>query len=170
MLRTRFLTLSVGSMLAIASTGYAEEAYIGCGTTELLHSNTSIRFIGADPAQAAAGDRRILHWFLEDLSGLYVGTFDVVTTVLGGTSEMGHYVRVDGSLDLPNGNIFVATSTSLRDATDTLSSGNAQEVIDWAVVGGTGDFANASGVVSITVPDQGASHLENRPMTLTIRC
>lgn len=167
---TRCLALSVGAMLAIASNGYAGESHVGCGITELLHSNTSIRFVGANPAEAEVGDRRILHWFLEDLSGLYVGSFDVVTTVLGGTSEMGHYVRVDGSINLPNGSIFVATSTSLSDATDTMSSGNAQEVIDWAVIGGTGEFSNSSGVVSIEVPDEGANHLENRPMKLTLNC
>ncbi len=162
--------LTVGMVLATTSIAQAEEAHIGCGTTELLHSNTSIRFVGANPAEAQVGDRRVLHWFVEDLSGLYVGSFDVVTTVLGGTSEMGHYVRVDGAFNLPNGNIFVATSTTLGDAADTLSSGNAHEVIDWAVIGGTGDFSNASGVVAIEVPEHGENHLENRAMTLTLNC
>ncbi|MEX0278261.1 MAG: hypothetical protein AB3N19_12140 [Ruegeria sp.] len=168
--RGRQFALTFSAALALASAGNAEEALIGCGTTDLLHSNTSIKFVGANPLEAEVGDRRILHWYLEDLTGLYVGSFDVVTTVMGGTSDMGHYVRVDGSFTLPNGNIFVATTTTLNDATDTMSSGNAQEVIDWAVIGGTGDFSEASGVVSIVVPEKGVNHLENRPITLSITC
>ncbi len=148
----------------------ADELNVSCGVTELLHTNTSIKFVGADPTYAEIGDRRILHWFLEDRDGFYVGEFDVVTTVLGGTADMGHYVRVDGSINLPNGSLFVATSTLLNDASNTLNSGNPKEVIDWAIVGGTGDFSEARGVLSIVVPEEGSQHLENRPMTLNIAC
>ncbi|MDP5220930.1 hypothetical protein Q5Y75_27470 [Ruegeria sp. 2205SS24-7] len=156
--------------LPIGATAQTDEALVGCGQTELLHSNTSIRFVGANPAKADVGDRRILHWYLEDLSGLYVGAFDVVTTVLGGSEDMGHYVRVDGSFTFLNGDIFVATTTSLANAAYTHSSGDAQQVIDWAVTGGTGDFANAGGIVSISVPEEHEPHLDNRPLSLDIRC
>lgn len=166
----RNTAIAVSVVVAMSSQVVGEEPRIGCGVTELLHTNTSIKFVGADPTNAAVGDRRILHWFLEDLSGFYVGEFNVVTTVLGGNADMGHYVRVDGAVNLPNGNLFVTTSTMLNDASNTSNSGNPKEVIDWAIVGGTGDFSEASGMLSIVVPEEGSQHLEDRPLTLRITC
>lgn len=168
--KMRNTAIAASVMFAMSFPVGAEEPHVDCGVTELLHTNTSIRFVGADPTNADVGDRRILHWFLEDLGGFYIGEFDVVTTVLGGTADMGHYVRVDGSINLPNGSLFVATSTLLNDASNTLNSGNPKEVIDWAIVGGTGDFAEARGMLSVVVPEERSQHLENRPMTLNIAC
>ncbi|MDP5220415.1 hypothetical protein Q5Y75_24830 [Ruegeria sp. 2205SS24-7] len=159
-----------GLALPIGAAAQTDESFVGCGQTELRFSNTLIEFVGVNPASAGVGDRRISHWYLEDLGGLYVGAFDVITTVLGGHQDMGHYVRVDGSLAFPNGDIFVATTTSIADAADTYRSGEAQQVYDWAVTGGTGDFANASGMVSVTVPEKHQAHLDNRPIKLDVRC
>lgn len=159
-----------GLALPIGAAAQADETLVGCGQTELLHSNTSITFVGADPQNAEAGDRRILYWSLSDLDGRFVGTFDVVSTILGGSAEFGHYVQADGVITAPNGELFVTEVIYLGDATDTGRSGEDQQVIELIVTGGTGEFSGASGTVSITVPESQDDHLRDRPISLDIRC
>ncbi|WP_372572611.1 hypothetical protein [Ruegeria jejuensis] len=166
----RHWIFAVGLVLPLGAAAQTDEALVGCGQTELLHSNTSIKFLGADPQNAEAGDRRILYWSLSDLDGRFVGTFDVVSTVLGGSAEFGHYVQADGVIAAPSGELFVTEVVYLGDATDTGRSGEDQQIIELIVTGGTGDFSGASGTVSITVPESQSDHLRDRPMLLDIRC
>ncbi|MEX0350263.1 MAG: hypothetical protein AB3N15_12645 [Paracoccaceae bacterium] len=161
---------TIGLVMPLGAAAQSDEVFIGCGQTELLHSNTSITFDGADPKTAEVGDRRILYWSLSDLDGHFVGTFDVVSTVLGGSPEFGHYVQADGNIIVPNGEIFVNEVVYLGDAADTGRSGEDQQVIELIVTGGTGQFSGASGTVSITVPEYQDDHLRDRPMSLDIRC
>ncbi|MDP5216894.1 hypothetical protein Q5Y75_06665 [Ruegeria sp. 2205SS24-7] len=161
---------AIGIALSLNSAAQASEAYVGCGQTELLHSNTSIKFVGAKETEDEVGDRRELYWHLKSLDGDFAGTFDVISTIIGGDTKTGHDVRVDGLLRLPNGNIFLLGRTSLEDATDTERSGNAAQQVDLTVTGGTEEFADASGGVTITVPESDKNHLENRPMTINLSC
>lgn len=146
------------------------ESLIGCGQTDLLHSNLSIRFAGEDPNSAEAGDRRILYWMLKDLDGEIVGSFDVLSTVMGRTDETGDIVHAEGLLTLGNGEIFIDGVVPLQDASDTSRSGKDEQIFELKISGGTGEFLNSSGTVSITVPKQEEEHLQNRPITLRIEC
>lgn len=143
---------------------------LGCGQTDLLHSNLSIRFLGNDPNAAEIGDRRILYWTLKDLDGEIVGSFDVLSTVLGRTADLGDIVHAEGLLTLDTGDIFIDGIVPLGDATDTDRSGTDDEVIELRISGGTGEFSNSTGRVLITVPNEADDHLQNRPISLQLDC
>ena len=157
-------------LLPLSLAAQAQDAGPACGPMQLFQNQVSIEFIGGDPEQPQPGDRRILHWFLTDQSGDEVGTFHVVTTILGDAGTMGDLVTADGTLVFPNGEMFVAVTTSLEDAGDTGRSGRAPQVFRWAVLGGTDEFANAQGVLTTTVPTDEEGHLDQRPLDFDISC
>ena len=158
------------SFVLLSSQSFAQEATLSCGNWQILQSNASIEFIGEDATNAKAGDRRILNWRLSDLDGTQLGTFHVVTTVLGSIDGIGDFVTADGSMVFPNGEVFVAITATLQDAADTERSGHAPQIFDWAILGGTGDFANAKGTLKIEVPNDNRSHLQNRPFIVEMSC
>lgn len=143
---------------------------LGCGQTDLLHSNLSIRFLGNNPNDAEIGDRRILYWTLKDLDGEIIGSFDVLSTVLGRTTDLGDVVHAEGLLTLDTGDIFIDGIVPLGDATDTSRSGPDDELIELRISGGTGEFFNSTGRVLISVPNEADEHLRNRPITLQVDC
>lgn len=143
---------------------------LGCGQTDFLHSNLSIRFLGNDPNDAETGDRRILYWTLEDLDGQIVGSFDVLSTVLGRIANLGDVVHAEGLLTLETGDIFINGVVPLGDASNTSRSGKADEIIELRISGGTGEFLNSTGRVLISVPSEADDHLQKRPITLQLDC
>lgn len=144
----------------------AEEA-LSCGAFTLEQHGAEVHFIGEESTRVVPGDRRVLRWELLHPSESKAGIFNVVTTVLGPT-EGGDAVLATGALVFKNGSLFVEGQGVLADPSDTTKS-NATEV-QWAITGGVGTFANATGVITATPPSVGEIALDHWTLEVAANC
>ena len=140
---------------------------VGCHDQAFLMDNEFVAFVGKIPAVAEPGDRRILRWRVYEDAGEKVGDFHVLTTILS-QSKAGDWVRADGSIAFSNGTIHATVLTVLRDPSDTTKSSST--IDDYVVVGGSGEFANAKGIIRLTPPHQSHSRLNGWLMELKLDC
>lgn len=138
-----------------------------CTDHDLLMTNEGITFLGDEPGDAKIGDRRVLNWRVHASSGRELGRFHVITTVLG-ARDGGHLITAVGSVDFPNGEIHATVNAWLPDASDEDQSSGAP--VDWAITGGTGDFAHASGTLLTGPPSKDRSSLSDWVFELRMRC
>ena len=130
-------------------------------------SSENILFLGEEIESAKPGDRRILDWRVHDAEGNDLGSFHVVTTVLRDSAD-GHLITAAGSVVLNNGEIHASTTAELPDASSETRS--SAEPVDWAIVGGTGDFAHAYGTLVTGPPQDAADSLDDWSMEFAMAC
>ncbi|MEM8571935.1 MAG: hypothetical protein AAGG56_13665 [Pseudomonadota bacterium] len=138
-----------------------------CTDQDLLMTNESITFLGDVAEGARVGDRRVLNWRIHAPDGSDLGNFHVVTTVLG-ADEGGHTITAVGSADFLNGEIHAAVTALLPNASDEDQSSSAP--VDWAITGGTGDFAHAAGTLLTGPPADDNLSLNDWVFELRMRC
>ncbi|MEM9107282.1 MAG: hypothetical protein AAGC96_16645 [Pseudomonadota bacterium] len=138
-----------------------------CEDQALFMSNENILFLGDATEGAKPGDRRILDWRVHDAEGNALGSFHVITTVLG-EAEDGHLITAVGSVIFPNGEIHATITTELPDASSSTRS-SAQNV-DWAIVGGTDAFAHAFGTLVTGPPADATRSLDDWSFDITMEC
>ncbi|MEM7444883.1 MAG: hypothetical protein AAF414_16290 [Pseudomonadota bacterium] len=133
---------------------------------ELFLSAQSIEFLGDEIEGAQAGDRRILVNRLHDEEGNDLGESHIVTTVVAETSDGSHLLTATGTVIFPTGRIYVASSGDIPDAADeTIAVGG-----HWAIVGGTEEFAHATGWITSAPPEHEPSSLGDWTVTVDIEC
>lgn len=138
-----------------------------CEDALMFMSSESILFLGDEIEGAKPGDRRILDWRVHDAEGNDLGSFHVITTVLSDTTD-GHLITAVGSVLLDNGEIHATITAELPDASSEARS--SAEPVDWAIVGGTGEFAHAYGTLVTGPPPDAADSLDDWPMVFTMAC
>lgn len=143
------------------------ETPLACGDHDLLKTNEGITFLGDADQGAQIGDRRVLNWRLHEAGGPDLGRFHVVTTVLGADAA-GHVITAIGSADLANGEIHAMVNAVLPDASDEDQSSGAP--VEWAIIGGTGDFAHATGTLRTGPPAHDSDSLADWVFELRMRC
>lgn len=104
---------------------------------------------------------------LHDAEGVDLGRFHFVGTVLDITED-GDLVSGIGTVAFATDDIFTRITTELPNAA-TASASVPQEV-DMAIVGGTGAFASASGLVTIAPPGNHALDLNDWAVNIEVDC
>lgn len=155
-----------GSAFFAANASAQESSAPGCREMHLLQAIEDITYVDTGAEGPDAGDRRILRWTVTNLDGRRIGTFYVVTTVLE-IAETGDIARADGHVVFANGDLKVSVINTIADAANTNRSNEAP--IEWAIEGGTGAFAGATGVL-VNGPAGEPEDLSNWTLDIYVRC
>ncbi|MEM7463630.1 MAG: hypothetical protein AAF362_13240 [Pseudomonadota bacterium] len=161
------MTLILLGMIQLTWTSAPAAAGQTCENMSLLMSNEKILFLGDKLKGAQPGDRRILNWRVHDSDGSKLGAFHVVTTVLSDT-ENGHFITSTGSLVVDTGEVHAIITTELPDASSEAQS--STDAVNWAIVGGTGEFAHATGTLITAPPQHSAKSLDDWALDVAVAC
>ncbi|WP_421725304.1 hypothetical protein [Bauldia sp.] len=161
----------IGAMVSFMASGNAAAQDIdgpACTDLALFQKLEELIYVDHGPEGVHPGDRRILRWAVHDAEDNRIGVFHVITTVLQSVEGRGDAVTASGTIVFPNGDVVASITTDLPDASDTERS--TLGPVDWAIVGGTGDFASATGTLITSPPEDGDYNLQDWTLDITMSC
>lgn len=128
-----------------------------CGSFALQYTNDSRTFVDHGPEGKSPGDQRVAKGTLTDRSGNNVGSLYAVTTLLPGPGPEGQDLTLGNLIhEFPNGTI---SSVGLVPFAAADESRPPDKPTAYAVTGGTGAFARATGQVTGATLDDGTREL-----------
>lgn len=163
-LRLPFAALATAISFALAGTAVAQESKgPDCSTFTAFLDADRIEFIDNGAEGPSAGDQRIGRYFLLDDDGNRIGEMEFVTVVLPPSEDGKVKLFATGHHTFANGALALSLIYELPDVTDTSQGGTTD--LTHVITGGTGEFAHATGSITITTTADG-----RRRATYELKC
>jgi hypothetical protein len=157
-MRKAMLTAAAAAMLLWHGPCFAQDvAGPACGSFTLERTLGSMTFVDLGAEGKSPGDQRVIRNTLADQDGNEVGAIHIISTFLSGEGPEGEdLLLANGVVELTTGTLSVATLLTVPAADQSPGPGKPNHS---SVTGGTGAFANATGVMITTTRDDGRREL-----------
>ena len=117
-----------------------------CADMALKREFVSAQYIDHGAAGVSVGDVRIVIWKIWDLGRQNDVAMQVIATVVDAAGDEQWNTIEDAVIRFGNGTIRASSAASVADPADTATGG--QTPLQWAVLGGTGAFAEVRGTIA----------------------
>lgn len=157
-MRMAVLAAVTAGMLAWHGSAHAQDMTgPECGSFTLERTLGSMTFVDLGAEGKSPGDQRVIRNTLTDQDGNELGSIHIISTLLPEDGANGEdHLLADAVVELANGTLSVVSLLTVPTADQSPGPDKPNQS---AVTGGTGAFANATGVMITSTRDDGRREL-----------
>lgn len=163
MRHSAFLLAAALSPLLAGSPGAQETGQPTCGAFKVFGTVETRGFVDLGDVGATAGDQRVGRYALADANGNDLGVMHFSSVIMPPWDEAESPAMTTLHYNFENGSLVAMAVVALPSPSDPDVGPDHQ--LEYAVTGGTGDFAHASGTLTTKTIEDG-----RREMSFDLRC